>query len=323
MSSSNEHCYDAYAYFDITGYNKPINIGNWAKLRSFMEKDPAFNLLPVKSWFLSLSFKLATPLICKDDEIFSIENEVLNKGQNKNNYNLFHKDKTMKVPFYPASSWKGRLRWVAYKKWLENGKSPEDRFQLSLLFGEESGDEEGKRLSEYLDKNCGEQTKNYRDLVRSRFKYTNDTEKEEKEQSIPHHAGNLYFYPSYFDTLGESVINPHDREKKAGKYPIKIENVPKGTTGRFKVLFSPLYTGKGYSFEDMNRGLKIIIESVHDMFRVYGFGAKTSSGFGAVENINCGSVSFKFGENKLDNRQFSDLEEMKKLPEIINMELKQ
>lgn len=59
---------------------------------------PKMESLPKKSWFLSFKFRLATPIICKDDETFYLHD------------NPFHKEKVFKVPLYPASSWKGRLR---------------------------------------------------------------------------------------------------------------------------------------------------------------------------------------------------------------------
>jgi CRISPR-associated protein Cmr2 len=246
------------------------------------ELKPDFSDFPEKSWFLHFTFKLATPLICKDDETFYVHD------------NPFHKDKVFKVPFYPASSWKGRLRWMAYKQWIENGGKAEDRVALDLLFGDEIGEEEGKKLTAYLDECCLESKEDYHKLLQARFNSENNATTDNKEQKIPHHAGNLYFYPTFFYKLSQEVINPHDRKKKAGTKPIQIETISDGSEGKFSLLFVPAQMGvKKYADDDLYRDLRLMINALHDLLQIYGFGAKTSSGFGIVKPDINGRLQLK------------------------------
>ncbi|OAB62040.1 hypothetical protein AY599_22835 [Leptolyngbya valderiana BDU 20041] len=94
-------------------------------------------------------------------------------------------------------------------------------------------------------------------------------------------AGYLYFYPTFFDKMGLEVINPHDRKKGTGKNPILLESVPIGTTGDFVILYVPF--GKIKEIQ-VARDLELVVRGVEAMLAVYGFGAKTSSGFGVVED---------------------------------------
>lgn len=94
-------------------------------------------------------------------------------------------------------------------------------------------------------------------------------------------AGSLYFYPTFFDKLGLEIINPHDRETGVGKNPILIECVPKETTGQFMVLYVPMFTAKE---SDIIEDLKLCLNGIHDMFVHYGFGAKTSNGYGKIKD---------------------------------------
>ncbi|MEG4805976.1 RAMP superfamily CRISPR-associated protein [Microcoleus sp. F8-D3] len=109
-----------------------------------------------------------------------------------------------------------------------------------------------------------------------------DAREDEKGQ-----AGRLYFYPTFFDKIGLEVINPHDRKTGTGKNPILIESVPVGATGEFVLLYVPF--GK-IDETQIAKDLELIAEGVEAMLAVYGFGAKTSSGFGIAEVI--GKVAF-------------------------------
>lgn len=90
-------------------------------------------------------------------------------------------------------------------------------------------------------------------------------------------AGWLHFYPTYFDRIGLEVINPHSRETGAGTWPIYLESVPVGTKGSFVLLYVPL--GE-VTEEEMRADFQAVAQGIKAMFTVYGFGAKTSSGFG-------------------------------------------
>ena len=90
-------------------------------------------------------------------------------------------------------------------------------------------------------------------------------------------AGWLHFYPTFFDKIGLEVINPHPRDTGAGKQPIYFECVPPGTEGTFTLLYVPLEeVDEAKAKEDF----RVVAEGLKAMFTKYGFGAKTSSGFG-------------------------------------------
>jgi len=101
---------------------------------------------------------------------------------------------------------------------------------------------------------------------------------EETESS----AGCLYFYPTFFGQIGLEVINPHNRETGAGEQPIYFECVPKGATGEFALLYAPLAEA---SEKEALDDLQAVVQGVHAMMTRYGFGAKTSSGYGVAEEV--------------------------------------
>lgn len=102
-----------------------------------------------------------------------------------------------------------------------------------------------------------------------------------------HQAGRLYFYPTFFKDIGLEVINPHSRETGVGKRgPILMECVPRGT-GTLLVLYAPFGLTKQTDLERraaVARDLEVLAEGVQAMLTTYGFGAKTSSGFGTADN---------------------------------------
>lgn len=100
-------------------------------------------------------------------------------------------------------------------------------------------------------------------------------------------AGRLYFYPTFFTETGLEIINPHDRKRRVGKNPILFESVPPGAKGCFTLLYVPFdRVGKDEAetrreiFDDLQR----VAEGLQALFTVYGFGAKTGSGFGVAED---------------------------------------
>jgi hypothetical protein len=102
-------------------------------------------------------------------------------------------------------------------------------------------------------------------------------------------AGRLRFFPTFFKRHSLEIINPHDRKRRVGKNPILFESVPPGTTGAFFLLYIPFDQIGDEETETRRRvaqDLRLIAEGVQAMFCTYGFGAKTSSGFGtAVDNF--------------------------------------
>jgi CRISPR-associated protein Cmr2 len=155
--------------------------------------------------------------------------------------NPIRKDKILGLPYVASTSWKGSLRAALWQL----GSRAQDE-AICRLFGNEKGEENQDKL----------------------------------------HAGRLYFFSTFFTQKSLEIINPHDRERRVGKNPILFESVPggvKGTTGNFTLLYVPFdRIGKGEkkTREQVAQDLQLVAEGVQAMFRIYGFGAKTSSGFG-------------------------------------------
>jgi len=99
-------------------------------------------------------------------------------------------------------------------------------------------------------------------------------------------AGRLVFFPTFFTQTSLEIINPHDRKTKTGKNPILFECVPIGATGRFTLLYVPfdlIGADPAVIRPQVGADLETVAQAVHDLFTVYGFGAKTSSGYGVAE----------------------------------------
>ncbi len=230
--------------------------------------------LPPLSVFLRLPITLRKPYLSRDDEpLYPIDNPV-------------KKDKVFKVPMVPGSTWKGNLRWMAIKLLVDRWESDHDprklgegRLQLTLLFGDEKGEEPSRlaNLAAYLDQLDRDAARIYRSGLRQSFP--------EERAPIIHHAGCLHFFPTFFDKLGLEVINPHDRATRAGKQPIFFESVPQNARGNFGLLYLPL-SSLGKSDEDVRNAVKedmdLVCEAVEEMLLTYGFSAKKKAGFGVV-----------------------------------------
>ncbi len=97
-------------------------------------------------------------------------------------------------------------------------------------------------------------------------------------------AGRLYFYPTFFNAIGLEVINPHNRATGVGdRGPILMECVPQGTTGDLVVLYVPFGTAPDHRPAEVAQDLEVLAAGIQAMLAMFGFGAKTSSGFGTVE----------------------------------------
>jgi CRISPR/Cas system CSM-associated protein Csm3 (group 7 of RAMP superfamily) len=96
-------------------------------------------------------------------------------------------------------------------------------------------------------------------------------------------AGRLRFFPSFFSRHGLEIINPHDRERKVGTKPILFESVPAGTPAVFSLLYVPFDRAgqdEAQTRREVAEDLGLVADGVCTMLCVYGFGAKTSSGYG-------------------------------------------
>jgi CRISPR-associated protein Cmr2 len=101
-------------------------------------------------------------------------------------------------------------------------------------------------------------------------------------------AGRLYFYATFFDKISLEVINPHNRATGVGERgPILMECVPQETTGDLVMLyvpFGPIEQSEDERCAEVAQDLAVLTEGIQAMLTTYGFGAKTSSGFGTVED---------------------------------------
>ncbi|MCW6034760.1 hypothetical protein K4A83_00515 [Spirulina subsalsa FACHB-351] len=231
--------------------------------------------LPALSFMLRVPFKLQKPYLSKDDRTFHILD------------NPVRKDKVFQVPMVAPSSWKGALQMAMFQQFAEWWCSLDEqvktqhqykkefvakRISIGRIFGTEKGFEiDLKKCESYLD-NLGDQKLAiwYKRYVR---RYVSPT---------GFFSGRLYFYPTFFDKLSLEVINPHDRKKgTSARGPIYLECVPKDAKGEFVVLYVPLgKVDEPQVFQD----LELLVQGIKAMLTVYGFGAKTSSGFGVVDD---------------------------------------
>lgn len=94
------------------------------------------------------------------------------------------------------------------------------------------------------------------------------------------HQGRLCCFPSFFHEVGLEVINPHLRDTGAGDKPILFETAT--GNGLFHLLYVP-FDLEPDAFDEVADDIEAVAQAVTAMFLTYGFGAKTSSGFGEVK----------------------------------------
>jgi CRISPR-associated protein Cmr2 len=114
-------------------------------------------------------------------------------------------------------------------------------------------------------------------------------------------AGRLYSYPTFFERIDLELINPHDRKTGTGTIPILLESVPIDTTGSFTLLYFPFdRIGKEEkeTRQEVMTDLKLLIEGIQAMLTIYGFGAKTSSGFGLARDNVKGSLILNYPDRQ-------------------------
>lgn len=191
--------------------------------------------------------------------------------------NPIRKERVFEKPYLAAASWKGALVSAMFLG------------QPQLFVRETEEGEERIRRGPQMIRLFG-----------------NDRDVEDTEQL---RRGRLQFYPSFFNRRGFAVLNPHERETGAGKNPIHFETVPRGARGRFELLYVPP-AARELTTADVLEDLVVAAQGVHDLLRVYGFGAKTSSGFGqAADRLQGGRIGISLGGSfrKLDLSMLSQL----------------
>ncbi|HSH35974.1 RAMP superfamily CRISPR-associated protein, partial [Schnuerera sp.] len=111
--------------------------------------------------------------------------------------------------------------------------------------------------------------------------------------------GRAVFYPTYFNRISYEVINPHNRETRAGKNPIMYEVVPKGTRGIFQLKYIPydgILTKRTNLEKEINYDIEFIEEILKGALEYAGIGAKAKLGWGRGKidknGIECFKVSW-------------------------------
>jgi CRISPR-associated protein Cmr2 len=255
---------------------------------------PSVQLFPPGSLAIQFEFILRKPYISRDDNDFYILD------------NPIKKEWVFKVPYVAPSQWKGALRAAMISDLAVEFRANvigEDEFvakrlQLCRLFGNEKDGTADflNRIWAWQHVGPSPEDKSLQEEWNKRFRDEDMLVAQEFEQKLLENGyiqgdiegfrGSLYFYPTYFDQIGLEVINPHDRKTGAGKLPIYFECVPIGAKGIFTLLCVPL-GGLELSPEEIEKqafsDLQAVAEGIKAMMTRYGFGAKTSSGFGVAE----------------------------------------
>lgn len=157
--------------------------------------------------------------------------------------NPVRKDRVFGVPFLSAAGWKGLLRWAC-------------RMEAGLL--------------DHLERHDNH-LRGWTDPAWILHLFGN-----EKGEDTTFERGALAFRPTWFDKVGFEVINPHDRERRAGTQPIVYEVVPPGTEGTLRLLYAPL-PGDPAPDETFPK----LFSAVDKMLTVYGISAKRTAGWGS------------------------------------------
>lgn len=283
--------------------------------------------LPPSSFMLQVPFKLQKPYLSKDERDFYLMD------------NPLRREKIFKTPMVAAASWKGVLRAAMVQQLVHWWESLEPaakelranrkgfvarRCQLARLFGTELGIREEKQYLDKLGLSCMD--KWFRRYVKAFMS---------PDYSF---VGRLYFYPTFFQEVGLEVINPHHRATGIPlprRGPIPLECVPTTAKGDLTILYVPF--GPAGRDEKKNReltayDLQALAEGVRGMLGLYGFGAKTSSGFGAAQERLAGEgrlvlrVSPSAGEVKRasfqQEKQHPDLPRYLEAPDQLIEELR-
>lgn len=157
--------------------------------------------------------------------------------------NPVRKDRVFGVPLMSAASWKGLLRWAC-------------RMEAGLL-GDlgQSENKHRKKDPEWIEHFFGNEKGEQEDFLR----------------------GALAFRPTWFNKVGFELINPHDRERRAGTVPITYEVVPPGAEGTLRLHYGP-----PPGSDAPNGTFDKLFAAVEKLLTVYGFSAKRTSGWGGA-----------------------------------------
>ncbi|MCI4625615.1 MAG: RAMP superfamily CRISPR-associated protein [Candidatus Magnetoovum sp. WYHC-5] len=162
--------------------------------------------------------------------------------------NPVRKDRVFGVPFMSAASWKGLLRWSCRMTAKPSLKDNLDNWNDPAWIVHLFGNEKG--------------------------------------ETETFNRGALVFYPTWFNKVGFEVINPHDRERRAGTQPIYYEVVPAESVGLLQLLYAPSpneTTQIGISRSEI---LNNLVDAIKDLLEEYGVSAKRTVGWGSAKIEN-------------------------------------
>ena len=263
---------------------------------------PDLSIFPSGSWAIQINFTLRKPYISRDDtDFYIIDNPV-------------KKEWVFKVPYVAPSQWKGALRAAMVRELvmrllerkIDEEKFFEERIRLYRLFGnEKDGTAEflnqalARFRVETLSRDAeDEPKKQWEQRVKQEIRKVAEQfesklrEKGYRVGDIEGFQGYLHFYPTFFDKIGLEVINTHDRETGASvKGPIYFECVPAGTKGTFTLLYVPM---KEIDEDSSKKDMEEVAKGLKAMLSEYGFGAKTSSGYGVADDKVDGRLIARF-----------------------------
>ena len=235
---------------------------------------------------IQITFKLEKPFVSRDDDEFYIID--------------------FKVPCVRSTTWKGVLRFTAYKMFVDelplNKKDAfEKRAILIRLFGNEK-DRIEKILDEIFDRTFTPDTPE-NTVSEEFFEYITRKNYVNKDGN---RQGRLIFYPTLLNKIGLDVITPLDRVKRTPvRGPIFLETargkevdekgkIIEGAKGKFLLLYVPFdlmgklssekEEDKQEAFEEIKEDLKLLKEAIPKMMLEYGFSAKKTSGYGVIED---------------------------------------
>lgn len=110
------------------------------------------------------------------------------------------------------------------------------------------------------------------------------TEKGEQDENR-FRSGRLMTYSTFFNKVGLELINPHNRETKAGTIPINFEVVPASADGIFTILYVPfdlIGESENLIIEEVFKDIILLAASIKKLLLEYGFSAKRSVGWGTA-----------------------------------------
>lgn len=251
--------------------------------------------LPFYSFAITAEIELKAPYFSKDDDNFYLVN------------NPVLKEKVYKVPMVKGSAWKGAAA-AASKELLNEDLNHFSQF--ARIFG--LGSSEYRNLLHSIEGENKENIiraiislclfelglsldkKDIDDIKNNPFEFLLKLSENLNIRSIKDNAifpylqpnkGRVIFYPTYFSKISYEVINPHDRQRRAGINPIFYEVVPKGTVGKLQLIYIPydaILTEKEALKEQIKKDLSFLCRAIEKTAN-QGIGAKTKLGWGRFE----------------------------------------